>query len=297
MSTTSKSPKAVLTTALAVAAEAIPPYAHRFSPKSYTQHQVFACLVLKASLKTDYRGVTALLADCPDLRAVIGLRRTPHYTTLQKASKRLLSAQATTPLLDATVKRFLARRRRVGIAAADATGFESRQVSPYFLRRTGRDGMRTGRYTRYPKLDIVVSCRDHLILAAHASLGPRADVACWAGLVRSAARRVRLGWLVADAGYDSEASHELAREDLGVRTAIPPTRGRRSSNLPTGRYRRLMKQRFPRRRYRQRWQVETTFSSMKRRLGSAVRGRSYWARCRDLWLAVLTHNIMLERRA
>ena len=53
MSTTSKSPKAVLAAVLAVAAEAIPPYAHRFSPKSYTQHQIFACLVLKAFLKTD----------------------------------------------------------------------------------------------------------------------------------------------------------------------------------------------------------------------------------------------------
>ncbi len=162
MSTTSKSLKAVLTAAHAVAAQAIPPHAHRFSPKSYTQHQVFACLVLKAFLKTDYRGVAALLADCPDLRAVIGLRRVPHDTTLQKASKRLLAAEATTPLLEATIRRFLARRRRVGIAAADATGLESRQVSPYFPRRAGRDAMRTGRYSRYPKLDILISCRDHL---------------------------------------------------------------------------------------------------------------------------------------
>ncbi len=57
-----------------------------------------------------------------------------------------------------------------------------------------------------------------------------------------------------------------------------------------------MKRRFNRRMYRQRWQVETVFGSIKRRQGSAVGGRSYWSRCRDLWLKVLTHNIMLERR-
>ena len=296
MSTTSKSPKAVLVAAHAVAAEAIPAYAHRFSPKSYTQHQVFACLVLKAFLKTDYRGVTALLADCPDLRAVIGRRRTPHYTTLQKASKRLLSAEATTPLLDATVKRFMARRRRVGLAAADATGFETRHVSPYFLRRAGREGKRTKRYTRYPKLDILTSCRDHLILAACVGQGPGADVTNFPKLIRQAARRVRVVRAAADAGYDSEENHRLAREEYKIRTAIPPTRGRRPAGLPTGKYRRLMKQRFPRRMYRQRWQVEAVFRSMKRRQGSAVHGRSYWARCRDLWLMVLTHNIMLERR-
>ena len=121
-------------------------------------------------------------------------------------------------------------------------------------------------------------------------------MACWPALVKAASRRASLGWLVVDAGHDSEASHELARDDLGLRTAIPRTRGRPSASLPTGRYRRLMTRRFPRRPYRQRWQVETTFSTMKRRLGSAVRGRSYRARCRDLWLAVLTHNLMLERR-
>ncbi|HEV3447133.1 MAG TPA: hypothetical protein VG099_21010 [Gemmataceae bacterium] len=33
-------------------------YAHRFSPHTYTQPQLFACLVLKVFLKTDYRGLT-----------------------------------------------------------------------------------------------------------------------------------------------------------------------------------------------------------------------------------------------
>ena len=103
--------------------------------------------------------------------------------------------------------------------------------------------------------------------------------------------------VAADAGYDSEENHRLAREDLMTRTAISPTRGRRSANLPTGRYRRLMKQRFPQRIYHQRWQVETVFNSMKCRQKSAVHVWSYWAKCRDLWLGVLTHNVMLKRRA
>ena len=293
MSTTSKSPRDVLVTAHDIAAAAIPPYAHRYSPRTYTQHQVFACLALKAFMKADYRGVAALLADCPDLRLAIGMRRAPHFTTLQKAARRLLAAEATTPLLDATVARSLGRRRRVGTAAADGTGFETRHVSPYFLRRAGRDGKRTRRYTRFPKLDILCDCRTHMILAAHAGQGPGPDVVHFARLVRAAARRVRMTRLVADAGYDSEASHELARDELGIATTIPPTRGRPSASPPTGKYRRLMRRRFDRRAYRRRWQVETVFSSMKRRLGSAVGGRSYWARCRDLWLVVLTHNIML----
>ena len=61
MSTTSKSPRKVLLAAYAVAKEALPEYAHRCTPKLYTQHQLFACLVLKAFHKTDYRGSVAIL--------------------------------------------------------------------------------------------------------------------------------------------------------------------------------------------------------------------------------------------
>jgi hypothetical protein len=46
-------------------------------------------------------------------------------------------------------------------------------------------------------------------------------------------------------------------------------------------------------RYGQRWQAETGFSMLKRRLGSYVRGHSYWSQCRDLMLLAITYNIML----
>ena len=55
MSTTSKSPRKVLLTAQAAVKEALPEYAHRNSRKKFTQHQLFACLVLKAFHNIDYR--------------------------------------------------------------------------------------------------------------------------------------------------------------------------------------------------------------------------------------------------
>jgi len=81
----------VILAALAVAERSLPVYSHRCSPKKFTQHQLFACLVLKSFLKTDYRGVVAHLADCPSLVEVLGLPAIPHYTTLQKAARRLLA--------------------------------------------------------------------------------------------------------------------------------------------------------------------------------------------------------------
>ena len=89
MSTTSKSPRRLLKTAYALAQGALPAYSHRFSPKKFTQHQLFACLVRKEFLKTDYRGLVEFLADCDSLRAVIELEHVPHFTTVQKAADRL----------------------------------------------------------------------------------------------------------------------------------------------------------------------------------------------------------------
>ncbi|HVV71833.1 MAG TPA: hypothetical protein VHI52_10100 [Verrucomicrobiae bacterium] len=76
--------------ALAAGKEAFSDYSHRYSPHKFTQPQLFACLVLKEFEKKDYRGVWQLLLDCSDLRQAIGLTRVPHWTTLQKASVRLL---------------------------------------------------------------------------------------------------------------------------------------------------------------------------------------------------------------
>src|SRR5262245_21309233 len=90
MSTTSMSPRAVRIRAHRVAAEALPADSHRNSPRKLTQHQLFARLVLKAMLKLDYRGLSAPLADAPELGRALGMERVPHDTCFQKAAARPL---------------------------------------------------------------------------------------------------------------------------------------------------------------------------------------------------------------
>ncbi len=112
---TTKSPRKLLQTAYAAARGVLRPYAHRFSPKKFTQHQLLACLVLKEFYKLDYRGVMQLLLDAPDLRSVIELETVPHWTTLQKASDRLLKK---TPRVASWIKRFASPPKRRSSAAA-----------------------------------------------------------------------------------------------------------------------------------------------------------------------------------
>jgi hypothetical protein len=92
-----KSPLALARTALAVAADALPAYSSKFSRKDFTQHQLFALLVLREFLKQDYRGLEQLLTDWSDLRAALGLAKVPDHSTLQKAAGRLLQKKGWTP--------------------------------------------------------------------------------------------------------------------------------------------------------------------------------------------------------
>lgn len=278
-----------------VAKESLPQYAHRFSPKKFTQAQLFACLILKTWLRRDYRGTSAFLADTPELCNAIEMTHVPHFTTLQKASDRLLRSASVKKVLNATVARIMGPRRRVRTAAADSSGFDVTYASRYYVWRAKR--MRFPQkyltYRRFPKLGVICDTRNHVILAAMPTRGPTPDVHQLADLLAGLVDHPTLVRMIADAGYDSEANHRLLREDHGIQSIIPAGIGRPTSSLPTGRYRRLMKQRFARRTYRHRSQVETVISMLKRNLDGCVRSRGYWSQARELPLKVITHNVMI----
>jgi transposase len=174
--------------------------------------------------------------------------------------------------------------------AIDSTGLESGHVSTYFARRTGRIRH------EFPKIAQVVDTRSHLTLASLASRGPSPDDPQLRPLTRQAHARQPFTTLLADAGYDAEHHHRFLHMELGVRGIIPPRRGRpihQPGRLPSGPYRRRLHQRFPRKRYGQRWQVETRFSMEKRLLDSHLRSRSHDAQARESERRVLTLNLMI----
>lgn len=298
----------MLRVAYAVARRSLPAYSHRFSPKKFTQHQLFACLVLKEFFRLDYRGVEELLAESDSLRAIIDLERTPDFTTLHKACRRLLRLPLCNRLLNETIclaKKTPLLPSPVKLAAIDSSGFESHRASAYFVRRRAPYGKTTGKwqsttYRRFPKLAVVCDCSSHLILAAVPHRGPSPDFDQWISAMSQARSRARMTLLLADAGYDAEWIHVAARFAFQTRTLIPPKHGRPTKKPPRQYYRRRMARIFAKKRkrrpYRQRSQVETVFSVVKRRLDSSVNTCGYWSQCRGLMLKALTHNIMLLRR-
>ncbi len=290
-------------TALAIGRKTLPDYAHRFAPKTYTQPQLLACLVLMRFHKTDFHGIAAILQDNPTLCELLGLQRVPHFTTLHKASRRLINRPAVRQLLSSSVKLMLGRKRTIARAAADSSGFESTRISPYFVRRRQRGQNKlknplfsTTTYSRFPKGHVIADIGTHLILACYPKRGPTPDVGELDVLQTQLAPHIRLKTLYADAGYDSEPNHVMLRDYLGIRSVIPPKIGRPTTKPARGRYRRLMQRQFKNASpagFGQRWQVETVFSMIKRNLGHAVTGRSYHAHNRDILLHCITHNVMI----
>jgi transposase len=293
MSTTTKSPKKVARAAYKIAKSTLPQYAHQYSPQKFTQPQLFVCLVLKIFFKTDYRGIVAILNDSTDLCKCFGLIRIPHFTTLQKASKRLLRLKVANELLHNTVE-----PSTIDLAAVDSTGLEAGHISRYFVRRKRSKQLETYEevyYKRFPKLAVVCDCKNHLILSAITTRGPSPDVNQFFKTVKPAADQFRIKHLLADAGYDSEPNHQYARDVHQIKTTIPPKHGRTPKNGKPfkGKYRQQMRTDFDTENYGQRWQVETVFSMIKRNFGCALRARKYWSQCREMMLLVLTHNIAI----
>lgn len=296
--TTTKSPMKVLALAYQIGCGILRPFSCRCSPKKFTQPQLFACLVLKEFLRLDYRGLASVMQDIEDLRRAIDLRAAPHFTTYEKAAQRLLRSPRARRALHATIQQALAGHLihpTVSLAAMDGTGLESHHTSAYYVRRrahTGKSRQNTT-YTRYPAIVLVCDCESHLVLAAVPSQGPGPEIVHFRKALNQALDNVQINTLAADAGYDSEATHQYARTKKGVRTLIPARIGRPTDKPPCGYWRRKMRSRLHCTRYGQRWQAETVNSMLKRLLGCELRARTYWSRYREMMLMVVTLNIMI----
>jgi hypothetical protein len=303
--------------AFGLAKRFLPDYSSPFSRQDFTQPQLFACLVVREQQKKSYRGVEALLADCDAWRADIGLKSTPDHNTLWRAFQHLVKPGKINRMLDQVVEWAKQRkmlRCRVKPVAIDSSMFESHHVSRHFEKRCRETARRSRKNTakiqanlrrsrvikRLPKLSLAVASSCHLILAARATTGGGADHRHFEPLLFHAWRRANVRIAVADSGYDSESNHCIARQDMSVRSIIPPFSGRPSKKPPTARHRRNMYQRFKRKAdkklYGQRWQAETVNSMIKRNLGSALRARTARGRTRELLLRVITHDLMIVQQ-
>ena len=65
-------------------------YSHRFSPRKFTQPQLFAILAVRQQMNWTFRATAIRLKEWSDLRDVLGLEEVPDASTLCYAHGRLL---------------------------------------------------------------------------------------------------------------------------------------------------------------------------------------------------------------
>jgi hypothetical protein len=313
----------VLNVAFRLALLLFPHYRCKFSRHDFTLPQLFACLVLREFYGLSYRRAERLLRDSPDWLAEIGLPVAPDHNTLWRAFKVILKTPRVNRMLDLLAACFV-REKLLQLShmplAMDSTCFEQHHRSTHYDRRcrqirlkaemkSGKTPEKPGswgksvnssrrrRLRAMPKLSVAVASGCHLILAARTRLGNGSDAPDFDDLLFQSWNRAAVKGVVADAGYDSEANHRIAREEMGVRSIIPSGIGRPTSKLPSGRWSCNMARRFARKAdkklYGQRSQSETVHSMIKRNQGSSLRSRTPERRKQEMMLKVLTHNIAL----
>ncbi len=128
----SRSPLEVLRTAHRLGEATLPTYASKFSRKTFTLPQLFACLALRQFYNLSYRRTEALLADCPNWREAIGMTGTPDHNTLCDAFTKLTQQPVVAEMFDRIAGSF----EEAGLLkldekplTIDSTAYESHHVS------------------------------------------------------------------------------------------------------------------------------------------------------------------------
>ena len=267
-------------------------YGSARSRHDFTQRQLMSLLILRAYLKTTYRGLVELLEGHSRLRAVLGMQdKLPHYTTLQKFSARsevLKIADAMIAQIGQAALRAQGRKQAEVSVAVDATGMETSVASAHFVSRSGRQRR------RWVKVSLVVVCGLLFPTGMVMGWGPSSDKSD-APEVLEKSFAVPLDALpqrlYGDAGYDADWIHAYCREEHGVEAIIKPATCRSDGTLG-GTYRsKMTAAKLKRSGYGNRWQIESFFSGLKRTTGSALSARKDITLHHEAALRVLAYTL------
>ena len=277
-------------TALKVTRAVLPAQRSRFSKKQFNQPQLLALLCVMRFEDWTYREAEVRLAEHQELRRALELESVPDHTTVYRFLRRLKEEDLAKALAE-VVKRFPRYKGRRSIVAVDATGLSFGALSSYFMQRRAHHSQKTKRPLTYYWLKwlVVVDVGRHLLLAQTAHAGPTNDCCRLPQLIDQAHQVAPVQVVLADAEFDSERNHQHVRRIVGAQSVIPPKRSRPEWKING--FRALMRQDFPQELYRQRVQVESIFSAIKRKLSDRAPGRSVFTQRLQALLLGLTFNL------
>lgn len=236
----------------------LPKHFNKKGPKKYTARQHLLAWLVKQATKSSYRLNSEL---CLELRI-----SKAHFTTLGKAIKRFPKW-----LWD----RMSTVNSKEKLVALDATGLERTRSSQYYQWRIDSKY----KVKKCIKLSILIGVSSKRVLRAHVRARPRHDVLDAKKLITD--KRIYL----ADKGYNSEKLFEQTYKLKGVLMSPP------KKNWHRGFYRKKMQKLYDQKLYAKRNNVESVFSSLKRRFGSSVMSRTFRLQRAEILSRIAVYNI------
>ena len=234
-------------------------------PKKFKTWILCLGLVVKQVYRLSYCRTMCFLVDYFDISM--------HWTTLQKAAKRLpkhfwQNLLASTVIVDA-----------VPLAAADGTGFSRSGPSHHFLKRIDREGP----VGRPVQAIAMIDVQQRKFIAANFFAKPHHEVKKIPALHRQSCVKPKV--LLLDKAGDSEKLHQWLNENGTF--LIAPAR----KNCRRGKHRKLMRDCMDWWLYWQRNIVKCLFSALKRKFGNTISSRHIKTINAEMFCRLIAYNI------
>jgi transposase len=246
----------------------IPRWLHHYGPKKFETYVLCIGLLIKQIYQLSYRRAAKFLAEYYFINI--------HFTTLQKAAKRLPRA-VWQSLLAATIE-----FKNTYLAAADGTGFTRSGPSQYYMKRIDRKTLVGKPVQALTMIDV----EKRKFLAGCFFAKPHGEAKNVSRLHKQSPTVPEV--LLMDKGFDAEYLHQWLNEHGTF--SVAPVR----KNCVRGRHRKLMRDCMDWCLYWQRNIVESLFSALKRLFGAAIKSQKSPMINAELFCRLIAYNIGLR---
>ena len=260
----------------------MPLHFSKYSNKMYSNYKHLFLLVYKQFRKFTYEELFTDIAGNSDLRAYLGLRKLPHYTTLIHFAQRLPMN-----ILDKLViafKKFIPQPKKVAI---DATGMTLDNASFHYCKRIG---LKTKKRP-FMKTTFIVDIERYFILLCKMRKKSRHDTKDAKPMMKKLSKHYKPDLFYADRGYDDNNIFKLCFETLKAYPLILQKNQHVPKHRRHGKYRKKTFDVFDYGEYLQRNKIETLNSMIKRRFNSNIKSRTNKLQKVEIITRVIAYNI------
>jgi len=273
-------------------------YNSKFSKKTFNNWIHIVLLALRQRIDKSYREFCDIIDVCTEILNLLGINKAPHFTTLQKAAKRLRAS-----FLERIMSGFLLFTMTINIRTGiDATGLQPTRASAHYTTVLKKNKKSRRRIKKYIKLTTYVDLDKQIIISQKIRRSPAHDnrdfkpVVMKGKKVLSKAKK-KVKSVDADKGYDAEPNHKLVVEELEAEDRIRLKNKDKPIWKTSGEYRKKAKRRIKRLRRNYRSKNETAFSVLKRVNGSTIRSIKVSMQNKEVLFKEIAYNAAVCKKS